>query len=201
MELCFATNNAHKLAEVRQLAGSRLNILSLHDIGFNTPIPEDFETFQENALQKARTVFQASGIPCFADDSGLEAAALGGQPGVHSARYAGDQASDEENLDLFIRNMQGKQNRNAQFRCVMAMVLSAAADHIFEGTVPGNILYEKRGIGGFGYDPVFVPKGYEKTFSEMTEQEKNAISHRNIAFQKLLTYLINQDLVTARANP
>ena len=188
MELVFATNNAHKLEEVRQILGDRFKVLSLNDIDCHDDIPETGDTFQDNALQKARYVKEHYGYDCFADDTGLEVKALGGAPGVHSARYAGDHDS-EANMTKLLSELEKKSDRSAQFRTVIALILNGQ-EVLFEGIVTGKIAQERHyGDGGFGYDPIFVPDGYTETFSQMSSQGKNLISHRGRAVRKLADYL------------
>ena len=188
MELVFATNNAHKLDEVRQILGDGFKVLSLNDIGCHEDIPETADTFQGNALQKARYVKEHYGYDCFADDTGLEVKALNGAPGVHSARYAGDHDS-EANMTKLLRELEKKPDRSAQFRTVVALILNGQ-EVLFEGIVTGQIATERHyGDGGFGYDPIFVPDGYTETFSQMSSQGKNLISHRGRAVRKLAEYL------------
>ena len=188
MELVFATNNAHKLEEVRQILGDRFKVLSLNDINCHEDIPETGDTFQDNALQKARYVKEHYGYDCFADDTGLEVKALGGAPGVHSARYAGDHDS-EANMTKLLSELEKKSDRSAQFRTVIALILNGQ-EVLFEGIVTGKIAHERHyGDGGFGYDPIFIPDGYTETFSQMSSQGKNLISHRGRAVRKLADYL------------
>ena len=188
MELVFATNNAHKLEEVRQILGDRFKVLSLNDIGCHEDIPETGNTFQDNALQKARYVKEHYGYDCFADDTGLEVKALNGAPGVHSARYAGDHDS-EANMTKLLQELEKKSDRSAQFRTVIALILNGQ-EVLFEGIVTGQIATERHyGDGGFGYDPIFVPDGYTETFSQMSSQGKNLISHMGRAVRKLADYL------------
>ena len=188
MELVFATNNAHKLEEVRQILGDRFKVLSLNDINCHEDIPETGDTFQDNALQKARYVKEHYGYDCFADDTGLEVKALNGAPGVHSARYAGDHDS-EANMTKLLQELEKKSDRSAQFRTVVALILNGQ-EVLFEGIVTGQIATERHyGDGGFGYDPIFVPDGYTETFSQMSAQSKNLISHRGRAVRKLADYL------------
>ena len=188
MELVFATNNAHKLDEVRQILGDGFKVLSLNDIGCHEDIPETADTFQGNALQKARYVKEHYGYDCFADDTGLEVKALDGAPGVHSARYAGDHDS-EANMTKLLHELEKKSDRSAQFRTVIALILNGQ-EVLFEGIVTGQIATERHyGDGGFGYDPIFVPDGYAETFSQMSAQGKNLISHRGRAVRKLADYL------------
>ena len=187
----FATNNKHKLEEVRQILGDAFEVRSLEDIGCNRDIPETGNTFRENALIKAQFVKTYYGFDCFADDSGLECDALGGAPGVHSARYAGDGHDSEANMQKLLAALDGNTNRKADFRTVIAFVTNDAV-HYFEGTVEGKILVERRGEGGFGYDPLFLPDGYDQTFAEMSQEQKNAISHRARAVAKFADFLIGQ---------
>ena len=188
MKLVFATNNSHKLEEVRQILGDGFEVLSLNDIGCHEDISETAETFQGNALQKARYVKEHYGYDCFADDTGLEVKALNGAPGVHSARYAGDHDS-EANMTKLLGELEKKSDRSAQFRTVVALLLNGQ-EVLFEGIVTGKILAERHyGDGGFGYDPIFVPDGYTETFSQMSSQDKNLISHRGRAVRKLADYL------------
>lgn len=189
MKIVFATNNAHKLDEVKAILGDRLEILSLRDIGCEEDIPEDGKTLEENALQKARWVKDRFGYDCFADDTGLEVEALGGEPGVRSARYAPGKGHDSQaNMKLLLENMSHETNRNARFRTVIALILGDKTDRV-EGIVNGTITKEPRGDSGFGYDPVFVPEGKEETFAEMTAEEKNKISHRGRAIEALTVLL------------
>ncbi|MCQ2083392.1 MAG: non-canonical purine NTP diphosphatase [Bacteroidaceae bacterium] len=186
MKLVFATNNAHKLDEVRQILGPGFEVVSLAEISCHDDIPETADTFEGNALQKAHWVKDHYGLDCFADDTGLEVTALDGAPGVHSARYAGDHDS-EANMRKLLSELENKSDRSAQFRTVVALLLDGK-ELLFEGIVKGSILEERHGNGGFGYDPVFVPEGYNLTFAEMGP-EKNNISHRARAVGKLAEYL------------
>ncbi len=188
MKLVFATNNAHKLEEVRQILGDRFEVLSLSDINCHEDIPETGDTFQDNALQKARYVKEHYGYDCFADDTGLEVKALGGAPGVHSARYAGDHDS-EANMTKLLQELEKKQDRSAQFRTVVALILNGQ-EVLFEGIVTGKIATERHyGQSGFGYDPLFIPDGFTETFSQMSPESKNQVSHRGRAVRKLADYL------------
>lgn len=193
--LVFASNNAHKLEEIRAILGNKFDVKSLKDIGCNVDIPETGTTFRENALQKARYVKEHFGFDCFADDSGLQVEALGGEPGVYSARYAvknGRQVTagnkDDANMDVLLEKLAGEENRKACFRTCIALIYEGET-HFFDGVVKGHIITEKRGDGGFGYDPLFVPDGYEKTFAEMGNEVKNNISHRAKAVEKLAEFL------------
>ncbi len=186
MKLVFATNNAHKLDEVRQILGSAFEVISLAETGCHDDIPETADTLEGNALQKAHWVKEHYGLDCFADDTGLEVTALGGAPGVHSARYAEDHDS-EANIDKLLHELEDKSDRSAQFRTVVALLLNGK-ELLFEGIVKGQILKERHGTGGFGYDSVFAPEGNRLTFAEMGP-EKNNISHRARAVGKLTEYL------------
>lgn len=186
--LVFATNNLHKLEEVRDILGGSFRIASLKEIGCTDDISETADTLEGNALQKARYVKDKFGYDCFADDTGLEVEALGGAPGVFSARYAGPGHDSEANMRKLLKELEGKTNRQAQFRTVVALLLEGR-EYTFEGIVRGTILTERRGTAGFGYDPVFVPEGYAETFAEMGSEEKNRISHRARAVQKLADFL------------
>lgn len=189
--LVFATNNRHKLEELRQIVGDGLRILSLSDIGCHDDIPETAESLEGNAIQKAMWIKERYGYDCFADDTGLEVEALGGEPGVHSARYAPGVGHDSEaNLKLLLENLRDKENRKARFRTVIALV-EGNDQRLFEGVVNGQILTEPSGTGGFGYDPVFRPDGWIKSFAEATAEEKNAVSHRGKATRALTEYLNN----------
>jgi XTP/dITP diphosphohydrolase len=186
--ICFATNNQHKLEEVRHALVPDFLVLSLQDINCHEELPETGNTLQANALQKADHVFKNYGIACFADDTGLEVEALNNEPGVYSARYAGPQRDNEQNIDLLLENLKNKNNRSAQFRTVICWRTTAGGQY-FEGIVKGEIINTRRGKGGFGYDAVFVPNGFTKTFAEMTMEEKNQLSHRGQAVKKLIAFL------------
>jgi XTP/dITP diphosphohydrolase len=188
MELCFATNNQHKLNEVSQLLGDSFKIVSLEAIGCSEELPEEQDTLEGNSLQKAKYVNDKFNISCFADDTGLEVEALGGAPGVYSARYAGEQRSSEDNMDLLLKNLSHQSNRKARFRTVITLILDNQI-YQFEGIAKGEILESKRGEKGFGYDPLFLPEGMNKSMAELTSTEKNAISHRGEAIRKLVAFL------------
>ena len=188
MEIVFASNNAHKLAEVSSKLPENFKILSLKDVLGDVDIPETGQTLDDNAIIKAKYVFERTGKNCFADDTGLEITALNGEPGVYSARYAGEDCSFQDNMDKVLRNLKGKQDRSARFRTVICLILNGE-QHLFEGQVDGVILTEEQGEKGFGYDPIFCPNGFETTFAEMTMEQKNAISHRGLAVQKLVEFL------------
>jgi XTP/dITP diphosphohydrolase len=188
-QLVFATNNKHKLEEVGDILGERVDILSLNDIDCHDDIPETADTLEGNALIKARYIYNKYHKNCFADDTGLEVEVLGGEPGVYSARYAGGDGHDSEaNMTKLLKNLEGKDNRNAQFRTVVALIIDGE-EHLFEGIVKGKIIEERRGGKGFGYDPIFIPEGYDKTFAELGEEVKNTISHRARAVNKLALFL------------
>lgn len=188
MELLFATNNKHKINEIRDLLDNNFKILGLADVNITEDIPEDAETLAENALFKARFVHDRTGLNVFADDTGLEVEALGGAPGVYSARYAGEGRSFDDNINKLLEQMADAEDRRARFRTVIALILEGN-EYLFEGTVEGVITSERRGNGGFGYDPVFLPDGYDLTFAEIPLSEKNRISHRARAMRKLLNFL------------
>lgn len=187
-KICFATNSAKKIEEVAALLKGRAEILSLSDIGCFEELPEEQDTIAGNSEQKARYVWERYGVPCFADDTGLEVEALGGAPGVYSARFAGSQRNDADNVRLLLSKLEGAANRRACFRTVMTLMAAGGQMHQFEGIAPGQIIAEPRGTGGFGYDPVFVPEGYELTFAQMPLAEKNQISHRAKALRQLVAF-------------
>ena len=188
MKLVFATNNKHKLEEVRNILGNRVEVLSLNDINCNDDIPETAETLQGNALIKARYIYEKYGMNCFADDTGLEVDALGGEPGVYSARYAGEQNDSQANMNKLLQNLTGKKERNAQFRTVIALIINGE-EFIFNGIIKGEISEEKKGDSGFGYDPIFIPEGFSQSFAQMNSEQKNSISHRYRATMKLCEFL------------
>jgi XTP/dITP diphosphohydrolase len=188
MKLCLATNNAHKVEELQSLLGEKFQLQTLNEIGCFDDIPETTDTFDGNSLQKAMYVWERFKIDCIADDSGLEVDALNGEPGVFSARYAGEHGNHEKNMAKLLQNLEGIENRSAQFRCVITLIINGASNH-FEGIIRGKIISEKRGLKGFGYDPIFVPEGYERTFAEMSIEEKNPISHRGLAVAKMIEFL------------
>lgn len=188
-KLVFATNNAHKLDEIRAILGDKVEVLSLKDIHCEADIPETADTLEGNAALKAEYIYKNYGLDCFADDTGLEVEALEGAPGVYSARYAGGEGHDSEaNMKKLLAELEGKSNRKAQFRTAICLI-EGGTEYLFEGVVKGEIIEKKRGCSGFGYDPVFVPEGYTETFAEMGSEEKNKISHRARATQKLCDYL------------
>lgn len=188
MKIVFATNNAHKLSEVAQVVGDKFELVTLRECGITEDIPENESTLEGNALAKARYVYSRTGLNCFADDTGLEVDALNGEPGVRSARYATDGHDDEANKRLLLERMQGVENRAAQFRTAVALIVDGK-EYLFEGIVRGDIACEEHGAGGFGYDPLFLPEGGALTFAEMSAEAKNKISHRGRAVRKLAEFL------------
>ena len=188
MKLVFATNNANKLSEIRSLVPTGIEILSLKDINCNEELSETSPTLQGNALQKAKYVFDNYGFNCFADDTGLEIEALGGAPGVYSARYAGYECNALDNMNKVLVKLENVENRNAKFRTVIALIINGE-ENLFEGECNGSIAKTNIGVEGFGYDPIFTHEGYEITFAEMSKQEKGAISHRGRAVAKLVGFL------------
>ena len=188
-KLVFATNNAHKLEEVAAILGDQVELLSLNDIGCQADIPETAETLEGNALLKSSYIYKNYHLDCFADDTGLEVKALNGAPGVYSARYAGGEGHDAQaNMLKLLHELEGKENRKAQFRTAISLILDGK-EYLFEGVIKGEIIKEKRGDSGFGYDPVFMPEGYDRTFAELGNNIKNQISHRALAVQKLCEFL------------
>ncbi len=188
-KILFASSNRGKLAEIKALLPEGFELLNPADAGFDSEIEETGKTFEENAEIKAKVLFEHTGIPSFADDSGLEVEALKGAPGVRSARYGGDNSNSQTNNILLLKNMEGKKNRKARFVCVICLISSAGKILLFEGTVNGSIANEARGDKGFGYDPVFIPDGYDQTFAELGSEVKNKMSHRTAAFNKMLPFL------------
>ncbi len=187
-KLVFATNNLHKLTEIKAILGEQIDILSLNDINCHVDIPETANTLEGNAKMKAEYIYQHYHLDCFADDTGLEVKALNGAPGIYSARYAGEGHDSQANMKKLLENLKGITNREAQFRTAICLI-EGGEEHLFEGLVKGKIIEEKRGETGFGYDPVFVPDGYDQTFAELGEDIKNQISHRARAVKKLCNYL------------
>ncbi len=189
MRIVFATNNSHKLDEIRNILGSSFEVMSLNELGCHDDIPETGTTLEENARQKAQYIYDKYHCNVFADDTGLEVNALGGEPGVYSARYAGGEGHDSEaNMTKLLKNLEGETNRKAQFRTVIALILDGKTS-LFDGIVKGEIIKERRGGEGFGYDPIFQPEGYDKTFAELGNDIKNTISHRARAVAKLAAFL------------
>jgi len=198
MKIVFATNNEHKIKEIRNILGSSFTLLSLHDLKIKEEIPEEEPTLEGNAMQKARFIHKKLNINVFADDTGLEIEVLNGLPGVNSARFAGEKKDSDANIDKVLGMMGSSNNRKARFRTVIALIMNSK-EYLFEGIVNGHIINERRGKDGFGYDPVFIPEGNDRTFAEMSLDEKNKISHRALAFEKLRDFLIkyqdNKDAV------
>ena len=188
MKIVFATNNPNKLAEIRQLMPEGIEILSLKDINCLQELPETSETLEDNAAQKAYYVYDNCGHNCFSDDTGLEIEVLDGRPGVYSARYAGPECRAEDNIQKILAEMKGEENRDASFRTIISLVIDGR-EFQFEGQIEGQIIPEKWGDQGFGYDPIFLPDGYEESFAQMTVEEKNIISHRGLAVKKLIQFL------------
>ena len=188
MKLVFATHNEHKLNEVQRMLPKEITLLTLDEIGCFEDIPETSNTIEGNAIQKALYIKEKYGYDTFADDTGLEVVALDNAPGVYSARYAGEAKDNESNIDLLLANMKDKQERQAQFKTIFALCLGEDL-HTFEGIVRGEITHERKGEGGFGYDAVFLPEGYADTFAQMSADQKNSISHRGRALQKLTAFL------------
>jgi XTP/dITP diphosphohydrolase len=190
MKLVFATNNEHKISEIREMLSDKFILVSLDQIGCNDDIPETSDNLEGNASQKAHYIFEKYGLNCFADDTGLEVEALDMAPGVYSARYAGPQRNSEDNIEKLLNELDKIKNRKARFRTVISLIIDGQ-ETLFEGIVNGNILEERKGGKGFGYDPVFQPEGYDLSFAEMDLNEKNKISHRGLAIAKLTSFLTN----------
>jgi XTP/dITP diphosphohydrolase len=191
MKLVFATNNLNKLKELQEMLGDHFELLSLADINCTDEIPEDYETLEENARQKAQYIYEKYNVNCFADDTGLEIKALNNEPGVYSARYAGEAKDAKANMKKVLEKLDGENERQARFRTVVSLFLDDK-EFQFEGIVDGNILETERGLDGFGYDPIFQPEGYNISFAEMEMGEKNKISHRGRAVQKLVEFLLKE---------
>lgn len=190
----FATNNKHKLEEIQQIVGDKLSILSLQDMNFREDIPENEPTIEGNALYKARFIYNRFGKDCFADDTGLEVVALNGEPGVLSARYAGEEKNYQSNNELLLKNLNPFPNKSARFKTVIACVLEGR-EYVFEGIIEGSIVNEPKGKNGFGYDPIFQPSGYQQTFAELSEEVKNTISHRARAMESLFMFLQQNHII------
>lgn len=186
--IIFATNNKHKVIEVRSILKEKFKILSLKEAGIEIDIPEPYNSLEENACEKARVIHQLTDKNCFAEDTGLEVEVLNGEPGVKSARYAGEERSFEKNIDKLLGKLKNKENRKAQFRTVVCLIVNDK-QKVFEGICKGTIIANRRGDAGFGYDPVFIPNGSTKTFAEMAMEEKNRFSHRKKAIEKFTSYL------------
>lgn len=188
MKIIFASNNPHKLEEIKAILPKGIEVAGLQEAGINRDIPEPHETLEENATEKSRTIFGLTGLSCFSEDTGLEVGALGGAPGVRSARYAGENADSEKNMEKLLQQLSGISNRKARFRTVISLIWNGK-EYYFEGICEGQIAKEKSGAKGFGYDPIFLPDGSQKTFAEMDMSEKNRFSHRKKATEKLLHFL------------
>lgn len=189
--LIFATNNQHKVDEIRSVIGNRFTVITLKEAGIDIDIPEPHDSLHENASEKSNTIFRITHQNCFSEDTGLEVEALNGEPGVKSARYAGEDKDFDANIQKLLQKLDGNTNRQAQFRTVISLILNEK-EHLFEGICKGTIIHEKRGSSGFGYDPVFIPEGSEKTFAEMSLEEKNVFSHRRKATDLLIAFLKTQ---------
>lgn len=186
--LIFATNNQHKIEEIRTIPGIKFNIIALKEAGIDIDIPEPYDTLEKNATEKSTVIYKLAGLDCFSEDTGLEVEALNGEPGVKSARYAGNGKSSEKNIEKLLLKMKREENRNAQFRTILSLILKGE-EYKFEGICKGTILANGIGKKGFGYDPVFLPLGSQKTFAEMDMKEKNKFSHRKKAMDKLVDFL------------
>ena len=194
MELIIASQNQNKLVEFKKILGDKINLFSLSDIGLNQEIPENQKTIKKNAMFKAKFVNTQTGKNVFADDTGLEIDSLNGEPGVYSARYSGVDRNSDKNIELVLRKLKNKANRNSRFKTIISLIIDGKSVN-FEGVVEGKITDEKRGSNGFGYDPIFQPNGYSSTFGEMSLKEKNKISHRSIAINKMVQYLKENNLL------
>lgn len=190
--LIFATNNFHKVEEIRFVTGSEFNIITLQEAGINIDIPEPHDTIEANASEKSKAIYQLTKQNCFGEDTGLEVDALNGEPGVKSARYAGDEKNFEANIDKLLHKLNGIENRRAQFKTIISLMWNSK-EYLFEGIIKGNITHERKGKNGFGYDSVFIPEGSNKTFGEMDLAEKNLYSHRRRATNKLIEFLNNNN--------
>ena len=188
MKLIFATNNQHKIDEVKTVLPGHFEILTLKEAGIDIDIPEPHDTLEENAKEKAITIYHITDTACFSEDTGLEVFSLDGEPGVHSARYAGEEKSFDKNIDKLLANLKDKEDKTAQFRAVICVIIEGNID-FFEGICKGRIMAERKGSEGFGYDPVFIPDGADKTFAEMGMEEKSIYSHRRKAVDKLVSFL------------
>jgi len=193
MKLIFATNNQHKVEEIRAVIGDKFELLTLKEAGIDIDIPEPHDSIEANASEKSQTIYRMTGINCFSEDTGLEVTALNGEPGVKSARYAGDDRSPDDNIVKLLSNLADKEDRSARFKTVVSVIIDGK-ETLFEGICNGDIIHEKKGVNGFGYDPVFIPEDSDKTFAEMSMEEKTLYSHRARATQKLVAFLNNLKL-------
>jgi XTP/dITP diphosphohydrolase len=189
--LIFASNNQHKVEEINSVIGNAYKVISLKDAGIDIDIPEPHDTIEANASEKSTTIYRITGQNCFGDDTGLEVEALNGEPGVKSARYAGEEKNFAANIDKLLYKLSGLENRSARFKTIISLMWKGR-EHLFEGIIKGRIIEERKGGNGFGYDPVFIPEGSEKTFGEMALEEKNKFSHRRKAMDKLIDFLKNE---------
>lgn len=190
MKLIFATNNQHKVDEIRSVLNNQFELITLQEAGIDIDIPEPYDTLEENASGKSKTIYDITAVNCFSEDTGLEITALNGEPGVKSARYAGDDRSFDKNIDKVLVNLNGHENRSARFRTIISLILEGK-EYLFEGICEGMIIHQRMGNGGFGYDPIFVPSGSTKSFGQMTMKEKSKFSHRARATKKLVAFLNN----------
>lgn len=190
MKLIFATNNQHKVDEIRSVLNNQFELITLQEAGIDIDIPEPYDTLEENASGKSKTIYDITAVNCFSEDTGLEITALNGEPGVKSARYAGDDRSFDKNIDKVLANLNGQENRSARFRTIISLILEGK-EYLFEGICEGMIIHQRMGNGGFGYDPIFVPSGSTKSFGQMTMEEKSKFSHRARATEKLVAFLNN----------
>lgn len=193
MKIIFATNNNHKARELQSVVPGTIEIITLKQAGINIDIPEPYDTLEKNAVEKAKTIYSLTGLACFSEDTGLEVKALNGAPGVKSARYAGEEKSFDKNIDKLLNELKDKKDRSAQFRTVVCLMIDGQ-QYLFEGICKGRIIDERKGESGFGYDPVFIPEGTDKTFAQMSLQEKNMYSHRRLAADKLVVFLNNLNI-------
>jgi XTP/dITP diphosphohydrolase len=193
MKLIFATNNENKVAEIRSVTGGKFEIVTLKEVGIDIDIPEPYDTIEANASTKSATIYSMTHTNCFSEDTGLEVESLSGEPGVKSARYAGNEKSFDKNIDKLLDKLSNQQDRSARFRTVISLIIDGK-ETLFEGISKGKIIESRKGNQGFGYDPIFVPEGADKTFAEMSMDEKNLFSHRKKATEKLVAYLNNLEL-------
>lgn len=200
MKLIFATNNQHKVEEIRHGISSSFELQTLKEAGIDIDIPEPYDTLEENASGKSTTIYKMTGVNCFSEDTGLEVKALNNEPGVKSARYAGEEKSFDKNIDKLLNKLKDKTDREARFRTVISLILDGK-EHLFEGICNGSIIQEKRGQQGFGYDPIFVPDGSDKTFAEMSLEEKSGFSHRKKATSKLVAFLSGRTSMENKSAP
>jgi XTP/dITP diphosphohydrolase len=194
MKLIFATNNPHKVEEIQTAMANRLEVISLRQAGIQIDLAEPYDTLEANASAKSMAIHRLTHLDCFSEDTGLEVGALDGEPGVHSARYAGEGSSSAQNIDKLLARLDSNPHRQARFRTILSLLIHEK-EYLFEGCCPGTIAWERMGTGGFGYDPIFIPEGSTRSFGQMTAQEKNQYSHRRQAAQKLLSFLQQKDWI------